>query len=213
MKACFVLLLLILGSPARVHAQRQLEQLDRGLVALNQGDRGVLVSWRLLGTDKPEIAFNLYRGSGGEIVRLNDDPLTAATNCVDHQADCSNELTYFVRAVAESSELPAGRPFVLPANAPVRNYLSIPTQIPEGYHANDASVGDLDGDGQYEIIVHVAGRGRDNSQGGLTDPPIFHAYKLDGTLLWQIRLGINIREGATTPSSWCTTSMVTVDRN
>jgi rhamnogalacturonan endolyase len=57
-------------------------------------------------------------------------------------------------------------------------------------------VGDLDGDGEYEIVLHQAGRGKDNSQNGETDPPVLQAYKLDGTLLWSIDLGRNIREGA-----------------
>jgi len=60
-------------------------------------------------------------------------------------------------------------------------YLSIPLRTPEGYSANDASVGDLDGDGEYEIIIHLTGRAHDNSQAGPTDPPIFQAYKLNGT--------------------------------
>ena len=59
----------------------------------------------------------------------------------------------------------------------------------------DASVGDLDGDGEYEIVVHKVGR-RDNSQDGETTEPIFDAYRLDGTRLWRINLGKNIREGA-----------------
>ncbi|MDF2441399.1 MAG: rhamnogalacturonan endolyase, partial [Abditibacteriota bacterium] len=59
-----------------------------------------------------------------------------------------------------------------------------------------ASTADLDGDGEYEIVLHQAGRGRDNSQNGETDPPILQAYKLNGTLLWTINLGRNIREGA-----------------
>jgi rhamnogalacturonan endolyase len=80
-----------------------------------------------------------------------------------------------------------------PGNQP---YLSIPLQTPKGYAPNDGSVGDLDGDGQYEIVLHQAGRGRDNSQAGETDPPIIQAYRLDGTLLWSINLGKNIREGA-----------------
>ncbi|MDQ3013359.1 MAG: rhamnogalacturonan lyase, partial [Acidobacteriota bacterium] len=65
-----------------------------------------------------------------------------------------------------------------------------------GYTPNDASAGDLDGDGEYEIVLHQAGRGRDNSQAGLTDAPVLQAYKLNGTLLWTINLGKNIREGA-----------------
>ena len=84
----------------------------------------------------------------------------------------------------------------MPANAPVRPYLSIPLKTPAGYSPNDASVGDLDGDGEYEIVLHQVGRGRDNSQAGTTTEPILEAYKLDGTLLWRINLGKNIREGA-----------------
>ncbi len=93
-------------------------------------------------------------------------------------------------------EQAAGAPFTLPANAPARPYLSVPLQTPVGYSPNDASVGDLDGDGEYEIVLHQAGRGRDNSQAGVTDAPVLQAYKLDGTLLWTINLGKNIREGA-----------------
>src|SRR5207237_10410699 len=83
-----------------------------------------------------------------------------------------------------------------PAGAPVRPYLAVPLQTPPGYAPNDASVGDLDGDGEYEIVLHQAGRGHDNSQAGETDPPILQAYRLDGRLLWTINLGKNIREGA-----------------
>ena len=75
-------------------------------------------------------------------------------------------------------------------------WISIPLQTPAGYTPNDASVGDLDGDGDYEIILHQAGLGRDNASAGLTDPPIFQAYTLEGKLLWTINLGRNIREGA-----------------
>jgi rhamnogalacturonan endolyase len=74
--------------------------------------------------------------------------------------------------------------------------VSVPLQTPQGYSPNDASVGDLDGDGEYEIVLHQVGRGRDNSQAGTTTEPILEAYKLDGTFLWRINLGKNIREGA-----------------
>jgi len=64
------------------------------------------------------------------------------------------------------------------------------------YRPGDASIADLDGDGEYEIVLHQAPRGRDNAQSGTTGEPIFEAYKLDGTFLWRINLGKNIREGA-----------------
>jgi rhamnogalacturonan endolyase len=178
-------------------AQRQMERLGRGVVAVNQGDGKVFVSWRLLGDDPEATAFNLYRATtGAKAAKLNAKPIADVTFFVDEKADLAKAVSYFVRPVINGREREASKAFTLPADAPVRQYLSIPLQTPQGYAPNDASVGDLDGDGEYEIVLHQAGRGRDNSQAGMTDPPILDAYKLDGTLLWRINLGKNIREGA-----------------
>ena len=183
--------------PAESIAPRQMERLGRGVVAVNQGDGKVFVSWRMLGDDPEAMAFNLYRATtGAKAVKLNAKPIADVTFFVDEKADLTKAVSYFVRPVINGREREASRAFTLPANAPVRQYLSIPLQTPPGYAPNDASVGDLDGDGEYEIVLHQAGRGRDNSQAGMTDPPILEAYKLDGTLLWRINLGKNIREGA-----------------
>jgi len=201
MTAKFLLLIvsvLALGLvPMEPIAPRQMEALGRGVIAVNQGEGKVFVSWRLLGNDPEAAAFNLYRAvAGGKPVKLNAKPLTDATHFVDEKADLTKAVSYFVRPVINGREREACKAFTLPANAPVRQYLSIPLQTPQGYTPNDASVGDLDGDGEYEIVLHQAGRGRDNSQAGMTDPPILEAYKLDGSLLWRINLGKNIREGA-----------------
>jgi rhamnogalacturonan endolyase len=75
-------------------------------------------------------------------------------------------------------------------------YLWFPVTPPFGYRPNDASAGDLDGDGKYDLVIHMVGSGRDNSQNGDTTAPWLFAYKLDGTPLWKINLGRNIREGA-----------------
>lgn len=96
-----------------------------------------------------------------------------------------------MRAVVEGHELAVGRGYTLAAGAPRAPYHAIKLATP-----NDAAVGDLDGDGRYEIALHQAGVGHDNSHAGLTDPPVFQAYTLDGQLLWTINLGKNIREGA-----------------
>jgi rhamnogalacturonan endolyase len=177
--------------------QRQMESLDRGVVAVNQGQGKIWVGWRLLGNDPDRIAFNLYRATaGGAAVKLNDTPLTGPTNFLDTKADVANSNTYFVRPVVLGREQRADKSFTLPANSPAQQFLSIPLRTPDGYSPNDASVGDLDGDGEYEIVLHQTGRGRDNAQAGITDPPILQAYKLDGTFLWEINLGKNIREGA-----------------
>ena len=177
--------------------QRQTEHLGRGVVAVHAGGGEVYVGWRLLGTDPEDVAFNLYRSSGGgEPVKLNDQPIQDSTNFVDRGADLDRPNAYFVRPVNAGKELAPSAPFTLPAGAPARPYLSIPLKTPSGYSPNDASVGDLDGDGEYEIVLHQVGRGRDNSRAGTTTEPILEAYKLDGTFLWRINLGRNIREGA-----------------
>ena len=151
----------------------------------------------MLGTDPDDIAFNIYRTTGGgPAVKLNEKPLTQSTNYVDTGVDLSRSNSYFVRSVLDGEQQQACAAFTLVGNAPVQPYISIPLQTPEGCTPNDASVGDLDGDGEYEIVLHQSPRGRDNARSGTTDEPIFEAYKLDGTFMWRINLGRNIREGA-----------------
>lgn len=179
---------------------RQMEALDRGVIALKSAENKIVVSWRLLGTEPADLAFNLYRTSDGSAPeKLNAAPLTGATFFTDTTFNPAKAHAYSIRPLIAGTEQPASAPSatcLIPAGAPVRPYLSIPLRTPERYTANDTSVGDLDGDGTYEIIVHLTGRARDNSQAGFTDTPLFHAYKLDGTFLWQIDLGKNIRDGA-----------------
>jgi rhamnogalacturonan endolyase len=177
--------------------RRQMEKLGRGVVAINQSDGTVFVGWRLLGSDPDNIAFNLYRTSGdGPPVKLNATPLAKSTHFVDNTAEPGKSIAYFVRPMSDGRELEPSGSFTLPANGPARPYITIPLRTPEGYSPNDASVGDLDGDGEYEVVLHQTSRGRDNSQAGQTGEPILEAYKLDGSFLWRINLGKNIREGA-----------------
>lgn len=193
----YFLLLMISFCSITTFAQRQMEKLGRGIVAVKQGADSVFVSWRILGTEPDDIAFNLYRKTGsGSPKKLNPTPLTKGTNFTDVGVNTGAENSYFVKPVIKNHEQEASRVFVLAAKTLVQQYLTIPLRTPPGYSPNDASVGDLDGDGEYEIILHQTGRGRDNSSNGLTDPPVFQAYKLDGTFLWEINLGKNIREGA-----------------
>jgi rhamnogalacturonan endolyase len=176
---------------------RQMEKLGRGVVALHLGDGKVFISWRLLGTDPEAVAFNVYRQSGdAEPVKLTKEPLTKATCFADSGVEFAKSVRYFVRAVIDGKEGDPSAAFTLPAGAPVRPYLAIPLKTLPGHTPNDASVGDLDGDGEYEIVVKQEEKPCDNSQKGTTGETKLEAYKLDGTFLWRINLGKNIREGA-----------------
>jgi rhamnogalacturonan endolyase len=189
MKICIILLLILVSVAP---AQRQMENLTRGIVAVKQTDNSVYIGWRLFGTDPQNIAFNLYRISGSnEPSKVNKTPITGATNYVDKEASTNQALQYFVRPMLNGKELEQSKP----ASVWENNYLEIPIRPISGYRPGDASIADLDGDGEYEIVLHQTSRGRDNAFAGITGTPIFDAYKLDGTHMWRINLGINIREG------------------
>ncbi len=190
-----------------VSVSRIMEKLNRGLVAIKQNESSVYIGWRLLGTEPDNIAFNIYRKTESkEPLRLNSSPLFETTNFVDETANGSQVNSYFVKAVLNGNEKEASKAFEISVNAPVRQYLSVPLNIPPGgvidgneysYSANDASVGDLNGDGEYEIVLKwQPSNAKNPPQKGFTGNQILDAYKLDGTFLWRIDLGKNIRAGA-----------------
>ncbi len=183
-----------LVTPAVTVLDRQAEYLDRGLVAVKTED-GVFVGWRLLGNDPASVSFDLYRD--GE--KINEDPITTSTNYLD--AEGTLDSVYQIKVIGGSGPKETDTVKVWS-----EQYLSIPLDKPAGgvspdgeaykYSANDASAGDLDGDGQYEIVVKWDALARDNAHAGYTTNTYFDAYKLDGTKLWRIDAGPNVRAGA-----------------
>ncbi|MDP3916546.1 MAG: rhamnogalacturonan lyase [Bacteroidota bacterium] len=191
MKHLIYIFLILSGMAAQ--AQRQMEYLSRGVVAVQAGRDSVFVSWRLLHSDADDVAFNVFRqAENAKSVMLNSKPLTEATSMLDVSPLANGKYTYTVKPVKGGDE----GFFVLDKKENNKPWIDIPLQTPEKYTPSDASAGDLDGNGDYELVVHMTGKAHDNSHKGITDEPIFHAYKLDGTLLWSINLGKNIREGA-----------------
>lgn len=179
-----------------VVAQPAMERLNRGVVGFRVSEGGIFLSWRLLGSDQPDIGFEVYRYyAGGRKEKITQQALYKGTNYLDEGVDLGQEVTYSIRAI-QNGKVVDESAFVWKSNGPIQQYVELPLRTPEGYTPGDVSVGDLDGDGTYEIIVHQTGVGKDNSQNGLTDRPILQAYRLDGTFLWEIDLGVNIREGA-----------------
>ncbi len=189
---------------------KQMEYLDRGVMAVKKASNQIYVSWRLLGTDPSSIAFNLYRSAnGGAAVKLNSSPITTTTDYTDTTFTSSQSNSYYVRPVVNGVEQAPSGSYTLAASAPVQQFLSVPLQVPAGvttpdgvtctYSANDCSVGDVDGDGQYEIIVKwdpSNSMDPGDNNGGYTGNVYVDCYKLNGTRLWRIDLGINIRAGA-----------------
>jgi hypothetical protein len=179
-----------------VQGQSQLENIDRGMVAVSTSDTSVFISWRMLGTDPDTVAFNVYRGD----IRINEVPVSNSTNFEDingSPADRYHVVTLLGGTELESSDTVSPWP---------QQFMTIPLQRPAGgtnpsgsysYSPNDASVGDLDGDGEYEIVLKWdPSNSKDNSQSGYTGNVILDGYELDGTHMWRIDLGINIRAGA-----------------
>lgn len=180
----------------------QLEYLDRGLVAASTSE-GVFLSWRFLANEVKGYSesglkganFNVYR-DGTKIATVKD-----STNYLDKAGTAKAE--YYVSAVIDGKEVHQSSP----ATPWEGSYNDLPLQKPESgvtpagetysYHANDMSVGDVDGDGQYEFFVKwEPTNSKDVSQVGYTGKTYIDCYELDGTLRYRIDLGVNIRSGA-----------------
>lgn len=196
--------LLILVTPAAAAAGKpdgrrlQLEKLDRGLVAATTTE-GVFLSWRLLGN---EVTGRGPEGMLGPDFRVyRDDSLIAtvsdSTNYVDRAPVPGAQYR-----VAAAGSRHGDRVTPWPASyvdLPLRKPADGVTPVGEAYtySANDMSVGDVDGDGSYEYVVKWdPSNSKDVSQIGYTGPVYLDTYRLDGTLLHRIDLGVNIRAGA-----------------
>ncbi len=173
-----------------MQAARNLEWLDRGLVAVKTTN-GVFLSWRVLGTDPTDIGFNLYRDG----TKVNASPITTCSNYTD--ASGSTSSTYTVKPVINGVENGIGGTANVWSSQSLTIKLNRPTSSNCTYSPNDCSVGDVDGDGQWEIILKWdPSNSQDNSKSGKTDKVYLDCYELDGTQRWRIDLGYNIRAGA-----------------
>ena len=183
------------AQPRYDRTQLNLEHLNRGVVAFRDGAQ-VIVSWRTLSADAIGQPFDVFRNGQ----KLNTAPLTKGGSFFIDSQPLTADATYEVRGGSCDGS------FTLKADTP-NGCLPLKLQkpaagtTPDGetftYSANDASVADVDGDGQYEIILKWdPSNAHDNAHDGYTGPTLFDCYRLDGTLLWRIDMGINIRSGA-----------------
>ena len=205
--ACFLQTLLVTAQPNYNMQQIQREQLDRGVVALRNADGQVYVTWRLLEGESTETPFNVYRN--GQL--LTRQPLTQGGTFYIDESPITGDAVYEVRGGQTDGQ------WNLASQSPT-GYIAIPLDKPEGgetrdgrhfeYTANDASIGDVDGDGAYELILKwEPTNAHDNSHAGYTGNVLIDCYKILPTSsipagegsshrLWRIDLGRNIRAGA-----------------
>lgn len=196
-------MLLLVGSIFAFSQPYSGEKLSRGLIGIPT-EEGMYFSWRMTLEDAAGLQFDLYRSSnGGAEVKLNKEPIDRTSDFLDRTVDYTVDNRWTLKAttgeVATWTRLKGEE----------RNpYLSIPICKPEDgeiagepftYTANDCSVGDLDGDGEYEIILKWSpSNSKRPPQRGFTGNTYLDAYKMDGTRLWRIDLGPNVRSGAAT---------------
>lgn len=190
------------AQPHYDYSKLQREDLGRGVVAIRESESAVCLSWRYFSSDPVQTTFNVYRN--GE--KIAEVPSNVGTFYRDLYAG-SEKTVYTVKAVVDGKEQQGKcESYILPADAPM-GYLQVPLDKPDDgvtpagdtftYSANDASIGDVDGDGQYEIILKWdPSNARDNSHDGYTGNVLLDCYRLTGEKLWRIDLGRNIRAGA-----------------
>jgi autotransporter-associated beta strand protein len=182
--------LLAAAEPAR--AQRQMENLNRGLVAVKKSSTQVYLSWRLFGNDPADVAFNVYRSAnGGVAVKLNATPITATTDYTDTPGStnlANNAYAYHVRPVIGGVEQAPSEIAALPANPDQKQFYTLPLRTDTGpngpYTVKFCWVGDLDGDGDYDFVVD-----RQSTLGAYEQ--FLEAYTNDGTFLWRMAMGPN----------------------
>lgn len=199
----------IKGTPLNINDKNQkgvgiqMEYLNRGVTAAKTST-GMLVSWRSLATDNENTYFKLYKNgefvaqvNAGEATNYHidggtaDDLYTVDTFVGTTMTEFANAATVFGTMNSDKH----GAYFDINTQKPADQ--TMPDGTTCTYYENDCSVGDIDGDGQYEIFVKWdPSNSQDNSKDGYTGTTFFDCYRLDGTLVWRIDLGINIRSGA-----------------
>ena len=192
MKRLIITIQLLLAALLVAGAQ---ETLSRGVVVLPAQEEGNFVSWRMLATDDANTVFDVVR----------DVQIVASGVKLTNYTDKGGKKDSFYQIVTRSK----GKRETASAKVTPWDdlFLRMPVSRPEGgvtpdgrqyaYTPNDCSVGDVDGDGDYELILKwEPTNAHDNSHDGYTGNVILDCYRLDGTQLWRIDLGRNIRAGA-----------------
>lgn len=201
-----IIMLLFVGAscfaqPAYDFNSIEMERLGRGVAAVRTSPSEVAISWRYLPDDPMDIRFNVYLGNK----KITQEP--TESTYIKHQFPSDKDATFKVIPVIEGKEVMklSGECYIA-QESPV-GYIRIPVQLPQNgitpagenysYYPGDSSVGDVDGDGEYELIVRMEPSNRhDNAHDGYTGNVYVDCYKLSGRRLWRIDLGKNVRAGS-----------------
>lgn len=190
------------NAPAYDYSKLQREKLGRGVVAIRETPSDVVVSWRYLSSDPENTAFNIYR-NGKKLAEVAAHTGTFYRDTYKGK----KAVTYTVKPIVDGVETGnVEGSYTLPAQAPI-GYINIPLDVPADgttpagqqytYTPNDASIGDVDGDGEYEIILKWdPSNAHDNAHDGYTGNVFLDCYRLTGERLWRIDMGRNVRAGA-----------------
>ena len=170
-----------------LNAQRTMDKLDRGLVAVKTGS-GIFCSWRIMGEEYYDVTYNIYRDG----TKLNATPLNTS-NYTDASGSTSSKYT--VSAVVrgkEQAQCKAVTPWA-------QSYLEIVpdhSSLTSTFEPNDACMADVDGDGELELIIKMWNRTDANAgypRGGANgEYNVIEVYKLNGKKLWWIDCGPNL---------------------
>jgi rhamnogalacturonan endolyase len=178
--------------------ERVVEKFNRGIVAVHANKGQVYVGWRLLTTDSPETAFNVYRSiENGKAVKLNSKPIITTTDFIDKKPVLDRESSYWIRPVINGKELEASEKTLVKADTPSQMaYKTIKFQ--GDYMPQKIAVGDLNGDGEYDFVIKQPNQSIDpGGNNPNTDGTTYklEAYLSDGTFLWRVDLGLGIEPG------------------
>ena len=186
---------LVVSAQPNYDSNRQQEKINRGLVAFNTEDGTTFISWRYF-SEEAGMKYQLFR-NGEKMVE---------TQKTHHVLPVKSRATdtYYVNVVDGTGNIVETTEEIHPYTT---SFIKVPLTKPAGssavsnnsnnYTPNDVSVGDVDGDGEYEFFVKWdPSDSRDNGSNGTSSNAIIDCYKIDGTRLWSINMGPNIRAGA-----------------